>query len=187
MAKTGKLLKYTPVAVALHWLIGLIVIFQIPYGHYAHGLERGTEARLAAYQFHESLGIIVLLLMVLRIIWRLTHPAPDLLPGQKRWEKITTKAVHHGFYLILILQPLAGWATMSTSSSAPALELFGVIPWFKLTFLRGLSEGREAHVFFENVHIYLGWLLVAMITIHVLAVLKHTFISKDDTLKRMLP
>jgi len=179
--------KYTPVAIALHWIIGLLVLFMLWYGHYVHDLPRTDPARATGFNTHESIGMVILALMLVRIWWRKKNPAPDPLPGLRPWEVTALKATHHGFYLALILMPLLGWAIISTSSSTAPFELFQTIPFFKLEFLKSLGERQDVHEFFEEAHEILSWIILAMFGLHVVGVLQHTFINKDGALKRMWP
>jgi len=179
--------KYTPVAIALHWMIGLAVLFMIWFGHYVHDLPREDPWRGTGFNIHESIGILILILMLARVWWRHKHPVPQPLPALKPWEVKAMKTTHHGFYLALILMPLIGWAIVSTSSSDAPFNLFQTIPWFKLEFLKSLGERQEIHEFFEEAHGILSWVILAMFALHVLAVIQHTWLKKDGALKRMLP
>lgn len=179
--------KYSSVAIYLHWIIGLTVLFMIWFGHYVADLPREDAWRATGFNIHMSTGILILLLMLVRIWWRIKHPAPAPLSTLKGWELGFLKATHHGFYLVLILMPLAGWAMMSASTSDTPFNLYQTVPWFKLSFLKGLGDTHDVHEFFEEVHKALGWVILAMFGLHVIGVVNHTWIKKDGALRRMLP
>ena len=182
--------RYTGVAVALHWVIALIVIGQVLGGLYFHDLPREQAAlKFQLLQMHKSFGVTVLLLTIVRLGWRLTHPAPALPAGMKPIEKMIARAVHGGFYVLLFAIPLAGWAVVSASPLAISVKtyLFGIVPWPHLPFFDGVADREALAHEIAEVHEYLAFAMVGLIALHVAAALKHQFIDRDETLSQMLP
>lgn len=179
--------KYHVVAMAFHWIIAIPVLFMLWFGHYVEDLPKGSFDRLEGFQMHYSIGLTILILTLGRIIWRMIHPAPPMVPTMKRIEVIFAKSIHHLFYILLLGLPLAGWATASTSRLNVPIRFFDLfqVPWFP--FVRG-GEGQQAvHEFFEFIHVNLGWVMLGLFILHFAAVMRHALILKDGTLRRMIP
>ena len=190
--------KYTKTAVILHWLIGFGIIFMFLFGWYMEGLPKEapkvmsfdlfdlgiytwqlseeTSPRSFYFNLHKSFGITILGLIVFRVLWRLTHPAPALIKTMKAWEKKLANATHHALYLIMVLVPVSG--------AAMALYSKYGIKWFGIPLAEGLGDDAMRDIF-ENAHEIIGIILLVLLGLHILAVLKHTFVNKDGTLKRM--
>ncbi|MEN3975264.1 cytochrome b [Emcibacter sp. SYSU 3D8] len=174
--------RYSAVAITLHWLIALAVGALVVLGIVMTGLPDAELARkFALYQWHKSIGITVLLLSLLRLAWRLTHRAPPLPPTLKPWERIAARATHIGFYGLIILIPLLGWAMVSASPYNIPTVLYGQISWPHLPVPKSMFGAALA------AHVWLAFGAVALLVLHVAAALKHHFILKDDVLARMVP
>ena len=180
-------LKYSSIAITLHWLIALAVIFMLVWGRYMTDLPKGSFDRLEAFQLHQSIGLTILILTIIRIIWRLRNPVPPQPEGLKPWEETLRKTTHIGFYVLLIIIPLSGWSVASTSSLGVPIEYFGQFDWPFISFLTNIENKQDVHEAFEKVHEYLGWGMIALLVLHLAGIFKHTFILKDALLKRMVP
>lgn len=187
MAIFAKTQKYDGGTILFHWLVAGLVLFMLWYGHYVNDLPRGSIERLEGFQMHFSIGITILVLMVLRLFWRFAHPAPPMVATMKPVEKILAKAVHYLFYVALIVMPLAGWATATTSSLDVPIRFFDLFQWPWFPGLHGLESRETVHEVFEDMHKTTSWVILGLIALHVLAVLYHSLLRKDGTLKRMLP
>lgn len=189
MAIFAKTERYNGVTILFHWVIAALVIFMLWYGKYVSDLPKGSFERLEGFQNHFSIGITILILMLLRLVWRLGHKAPPMLATMSRWEKILAKAVHYLFYVALIVMPLAGWASATTSPLEVPIRYFDLFqfPWFP--GLHGLEEASREIVneVFEDLHETTAWVVLGLVSLHVLAVIYHTVLLRDATLKRMLP
>jgi cytochrome b561 len=190
--------KYTKTAVILHWLIGFGIIFMFLFGWYMEGLPKEapkvmsfdlfdlgiytwqlseeTSPRSFYFNLHKSFGITILGLIAFRVLWRLTHPAPALIKTMKAWEKKLANATHHALYLVMVLVPVSG--------AAMALYSKYGIKWFGIPLAEGLGDDALRDIF-KNAHEIIGIILLVLLGLHILAVLKHTFVNKDGTLKRM--
>ena len=190
--------RYTKTAVVLHWLIafGLLVMFflgwymtdlpkdspKIPaidlfdLGIYSFQLKEPASVRGFYFNLHKSIGVTMLVLIAFRIFWRFTHQPPALLATLKSWESKLAGLAHKVLYVLMIAVPISGLIMASYSK-------FGV-RWFGLP----LIPGQDDKVMRENlveVHELVGIILLVVIAVHVLGALKHKFIDKDETMKRM--
>ena len=186
--------RYTGVAIALHWIIALAIVAQIALGLYfsnaLHSDDPSVQAQaFQQIQLHKAAGLTILALTVLRIIWRLAHPAPPLPPGMKRHERLGSAISHYGFYFLMLALPLSGWAMSSVSVQ------FGALPtvWFGLFQIPHLPipVTGEAQVALDDTlqstHDILGKLAIALLVLHVGAALKHHIVDRDSVLARMTP
>lgn len=179
--------RYTGVAIALHWLIGLGIIGQLALGLVMTqlALPRMTEFKL--YQLHKSIGITILLLVALRVLWRLGHRPPKLPTEMPALERHAAEGTHWLLYLFMFGLPITGWMLVSVSPYNLPTVLFGQIPWPHLPILATLSNKAPVEAVFKAIHAYAAWLLIAIVAIHAAAALRHHFIKRDDVLRRMLP
>lgn len=171
--------RYTHTAVALHWLIALLIFGAFPLGVYMHELPL-SPYKLQLYSYHKWAGMTVLLLALLRVLWRLTHKPPPLLPGMPRWQEIAAHVVHHGLYLLVLAVPLSGWL-MSSALGFPVVW-FGVLPLPDL-----IGKDKALGDMLKEVHEVLNYTLLLLVLAHVGGALKHHLIDRDGTLARMLP
>lgn len=173
--------RWGALAKAFHWIIVALILVQFWLANQAENLPLGL-AKLAAYARHKSFGITILVLAVLRLLWRLYNRrhSPPLPADLAPWERGAAHLTHHGLYALLFLMPLTGWA-MSSARNYP-------VSWFNLVTLPDFVAPDES--LFETlvaVHGALAWALVAVAALHVAAALQHHFIRKDNVLRRMLP
>lgn len=171
--------KYSKVAMLLHWLIAIAVIVNWQIAERAHDLPQAERGAVMSYHF--SLGMTILLLTLLRVIWRLMHRAPPLGAHLKPWERALAKATHALFYVLLIGLPLGGWIGLSGYDSG--VPFWGLFEFPALPL--GLDQ-KAGHQILE-LHATGGTVLLYLAGLHVLGALKHTVIDKDGNLWRMLP
>ena len=162
-----------------HWLVAISVIIQAPLGIILVYAELGAwQDRL--YNFHKSLGVLILILMILRVLNRLIVGAPAAEPTIARWQHSVSSAVHGALYVLLILQALVGyWANSAFGASTP---FFGL---FEIPAIGGKNDALSNTLFM--LHRWIGIALVILVGIHVAAALQHYFIQRDGVLQRMLP
>ena len=169
---------YGWVAKTFHWSMALLIIGMLALGLYMSDLEP-TPFKFDLYWWHKSVGSLILALVACRLLWRAITPRPSPLP-MPRWQRIASKATHLALYATMIAMPMTGWL-MSDAYGFP-VSVFG---WFTLPAL--VAPDKEMAHFFYEMH-ELGMLaFFALIGIHTAAALKHHFLDKDATLKRMLP
>lgn len=170
--------RYSPVAMAFHWLLALAIIGSLGLGIYMSGLPF-SPGRMKLYNWHKWAGVTILLLSALRLLWRLTHRPPADLP-MPAWQARAAHLTHGLLYLLFFAVPLAGWA-YSSAAGFPVVW-FGVLPLPDF-----VSVDKEMAANFKLAHKLLAYGLAALILAHLGAALKHHFIDRDGLLQRMSP
>ncbi|CAN5283333.1 hypothetical protein BH10PSE12_BH10PSE12_10220 [soil metagenome] len=170
-------LHYTRVARWLHWTIGGLVIVNILIGILHDPLG---DIFPGAMPIHKAIGVTVLLLSLIRIGWRLSHPAPPLPAAMPAWEKRAAQLMHWLFYALLLVLPLTGWI-MSSAGDRP-------LTWFWLFDIPkfGVTKGDAVVGLSRATHEPLGLIFGALAVIHIAAALRHHVVLKDGVLRRML-
>lgn len=180
-SKTG----FGAVAVALHWIIAVAILYQIWLG------EHMTEAEdYSLYPSHKSIGITILAFSLLRLLLRFIDPPPPLPEHMPWWEKLGAHLSHWGFYALMIGIPLTGWAMVTPEPDAQFAAKTMVWGWFELPGLPGLSnlgEFKSVTRQASRLHGLLATLVYVLLALHVLAALKHHIWDRDNVLTRMLP
>lgn len=180
--------RYSKGAILLHWLIAILVIGQIAGGFFMVGIPKEQAAlKVEIFQLHKSFGITILLLTIVRLLWRLGHRAPALPAAMPGWEKAAARGSHFLFYFLLLAIPLLGWAYVSVAPLNVPTMLFGVVEWPHMPFFEGVSDRKEVAEIFAESHEIAAFTAIGLLILHVAAALKHHFISGDDVLARMLP
>ncbi len=168
---------YTRTAIVLHWLVALLIIATFPLGLYMSDLPL-SPTRLKLYSYHKWIGITVLMLVVLRLGWRLYHRPPPLPVTMPRWQRVATHGMHHLLYLLMLTVPVSGWL-MSSAKGFQTVWL-GILPLPDL-----VAKDKALGELLTEVHESLNWILLAVVGLHVVAALKHHFIDRDGLLRRM--
>ena len=168
---------YSRPAILMHWLQALLIIGLLALGWYMTGLPKG-DGRSAMFNLHKSLGLCALLLLILRLAWRLYRQPPPLHLGSALQIKVA-HWVHHTLYALLFLIPLSGYL-LTAHTQYP-------LRFFSLEIPRLFNPDKALNALFKAVHEYLGWFLVALLILHLAAAMYHHFYKKDETLLRMLP
>ncbi|MGB0696485.1 MAG: cytochrome b [Rhodospirillaceae bacterium] len=170
---------YNRVAQSLHWLAAACILSAIPMGAAMTRVGPGPLQN-TLFDLHRSMGFVVLVLMLIRIAWRVYSPPPPRQTPLPRWQSIAAESAHGILYLGLILNPLIGW--IGTNAFPAPIKVFGL---FTLPTL--VEKDRALSELLLTIHEYLSLFLAAVILVHIAAALQHHFIKKDDTLRRMLP
>jgi cytochrome b561 len=171
--------RYTTTAATLHWLIAVLALTMIVLGWSMQAIPKvPVGPRVNAFNLHKSLGLTILALMVLRLAWRATHPAPSL-PPMPAWQARTARTVHVLLYVCLFIQPLTGY--LGSVFSGYPVKIYGVVlpAWGAKNDV--LKEAMSV------VHLVNSGVLVAAIALHVAGALKHALIDRDGLLRRMWP
>lgn len=181
-------LRYNNVSIALHWLTAAAIIANIYVGLTFSDLPRGLE-KLALFQLHASIGLLVLILSVLTVAWRIKTKTPPLPTGMPPWMRLAAKASHHLLYVLIVAIPLTGWLMVSVSAGNRGVPFFGLFDWPGFPFLTGIARetGHATHEIFESVHVALAWGMILLVPVHILAALYHQYWMKDGVLARMVP
>ncbi len=187
---------YTPAAKALHWLIALSIFVLLPLGWIMANLDAvqkfvmvdlSAAQKFQLFNFHKSLGFTVLVLMVLRVVWRSFSPVPEWPASMPGLQRKAAYAAHAFLYVTIFVMAMAGWAMISTSDKPSVLfqlTSFPLLPW-----LSDLPAGdkKAYHEIFEGTHKFAGYFLAALIAAHVAASLYHGIVLKDGILSTMNP
>lgn len=168
--------SYGLIAKIFHWPMALIILGLILVGLYMSAIEPSPE-KLQMVYYHKSFGILILWLVGLRIIWRAFNTQPAHLPSHKGWERLLAKLAHFFLYVAMIGMPLSGWL-MSSAGEYP-------VPFFGLEMPDLISKNPDIGRLMHGVHEILAYMLIGAIGLHAMGALKHHFIDKDETLKRM--
>jgi cytochrome b561 len=171
--------RYGAVAQIFHWVIAALIVTQFVLARMADDLPLGAR-KLGLLARHKSFGMTVLMLAILRLLWRVNHAPPALPAGMTRFERLAAKGTHAAFYVLLFAMPLSGW--MMSSAKNYSVSWFGLFTWPNL-----IGKSEPAFEFLRNTHETLSDLLFAIAVLHILAALKHHFWNRDDVLLRMLP
>jgi cytochrome b561 len=170
--------QYGIIAMLLHWIMAVLFIGMVIVGLYMTHIPVSL-LKLKLYDWHKEFGILILMLAMVRIVWRLNNIRSSLteLPW---WEAFAARAVHWAFYGFMFALPITGWLMTSAAGLAPSF--FGL---FVLPNLVAPDHGLKK--LFETVHQWLAYGLIAAFCAHVGAALKHHWIDRDGILRRMLP
>jgi cytochrome b561 len=136
--------------------------------------------KLALLARHKSFGMTVLMLAILRLLWRLKNPPPELPGHMTSLERKLARATHIAFYVLLFAMPLTGW--MMSSAKKYSVSWFGLFTWPNL-----IGKNEAAFDFLRATHDTMSVILLSIAVLHILAALKHHFWNKDNVLLRMLP
>lgn len=171
--------RFSTLAIAFHWIIGLLILTAIALSYYWDELPRGPE-KYEIYNLHKSIGILVLLFALPRLAYRLMHGRPPKFDHYKKWEVTLSSVVTWSLYGLMIAMPISGW--LMSSGGGYAVPFFGL---FEMPALIGKS--KELGGIFHETHELCGNVIQILIVLHVGGTLKHYVMDKDNTLYRMLP
>jgi len=185
--------SYGSMAKTFHWLTALLIITIIPVGLVANDLAHDIRDSAIAttssdlirvfflFSLHKTLGVVIFLVALARILWAMTQPKPGLLNADNRVESFAAETVHWLLYGSLVLVPLTGWiGHAATSGFAPIRWPFGQ----DLPFV---PKDPDLAATFAGLHGVLEKVLVVALILHIAGALKHHFVDRDTTLRRMLP
>jgi cytochrome b561 len=198
--------RYGAVSQALHWItVGLVIVLLLTG---KVGDVETDEPGSALFVWHGSLGVLVLVLTLLRILWTLVARAPAPLPGQSPFNRAVARGMHAALYALLVALPLSGWLAASAGGASvnffwtatlPRWDVAGGVtsskPTAPVADVRdddesagaAAAKGKERDEAFEEIHEFLGNALLILASLHVLAALKHQFMDRDGLMMRMLP
>jgi cytochrome b561 len=169
--------RYDGISIALHWLTVLLVLGLFALGELWGFAQRPLRHELVT--LHMSLGILLGLAVVARIVWRLI-PGHQVAPAATGLTETLARIVHWLLYGLLVVQSLFGWVVRW--SEGEAMSFFGLLIPSPLT-----PVSREAHHQLQQLHGWVGWAIVIVALGHGAAALYHHFVLRDSVLVRMLP
>jgi cytochrome b561 len=171
---------YDRIASTLHWLTGLALIAQIVFGFLLDEIApRGTPSRGAVINLHKSIGIVLGLLIVLRLLWRLAHRPPGWPAAMPQWQQRAARASHAALYVGMLVLPLSGY--VASNFSKHGVKFFGIAlrPWG--------PDLPAVYNALNAVHVATGFVFTALVIGHVMAAFKHAFVDRDMIFSRIWP
>jgi cytochrome b561 len=167
--------RYHPLLVSLHWLLALMIIAMLVIGMFSLKWMPNNPAKLLPLGFHMATGILILILMVIRLVVRLTTQKPEPATAGNRFLDLIGRLTHYALYFFAILMALSGFST------AIQADLFNIV--FRAS---GASLPVDFFVYpVRYVHGYVALILIALILLHFGAAMYHQFLRKDNLLSRM--
>ena len=167
---------YAPIARALHWGLAILIVGMTGLGWYMTSIENDPAAGWF-FRLHKSVGLLIVGLVLLRLVWRLGHspaPLPATVPA---WQLAAARMGHGLLYAAMIAMPLSGM--IGAMLGKRELLFFGVpLP-------RLFAINHDLSEIFFSVHSVTTWVLVALVSVHALAALKHLAVDKDGVFQRM--
>ena len=177
--------RYSLYAIILHWTIAALIVVQLFLGWWMNEwVPDHSEIQDQIQAVHVSLGLTIFILVLVRIVVRLAYRPPPLPAEIRGWERPLVNVTHSLFYVLLLVVPLTGWATISVSTDP--ISLWG-LPWPRLPGLGFIKAHREWRRLLTSIHVYwLIWLVVINLALHVAGALRHQF-DGHPVLWRMFP
>lgn len=172
--------RYTVTAKILHWLMALLIVGTFTLGLTMVDMPGITPTKLKYFNWHKWAGVTVLLLATIRLLWRLTHPAPPLPAAMPGWQKKIAELTHWLLYFCIFAVPISGY--FYSLAAGFKIVYLGLIPLPVL-----IGPDRELKELLETVHYIGNVTLCTLVTLHAGAALQHHFIHRDGVLRRMLP
>lgn len=164
---------------AFHWTIAILVIAQLIIGFWFGSLEPTAPNRGTMFGIHTSLGLTLLVLMLARLGWRVSNPVPALPDTLSPVQKRLAHATHWLFYILVIGMPAGAY--LAVNAKGRTVPFFGL----DLPILIGKSDALASIIM--TMHVAGAFTLTALVILHVSAALRHEFMLKDSTLRRMTP
>lgn len=169
---------YTNIAIGLHWLMAILLIGMFGFGLYMTDLPL-SPSKLQLYAWHKWLGVTAFLLIIFRLVWRITHQPPELTHNNSRLLSLAAQAMHSILYFLMFAIPISGW--LMSSAKGFQTVYFGILPLPDL-----LSKDKELGDILKTLHETLNYLFIVLVIAHCAAALKHHFIDKDAVLSKIL-
>jgi cytochrome b561 len=171
--------RYTTTAIVFHWLVALMIVGAFTMGLIMTEMSL-SPTKLKYYSWHKWAGVTILAIATLRLLWRLSHPAPAYPASMPAWQKSGANALHCALYVLMFAVPISGY--FYTLAAGFPVVYFGL---FELPVL--IDKNDALKPLLKGVHFWLNMTLASAVALHVAAALKHQFIDRDGVLKRMLP
>jgi cytochrome b561 len=174
--------RYSNGAVAFHWVTAALVLTQVVIGFTFAEFMNDGPAKAQLFTWHKTLGAVILLLTIARLIYRLNNPPPPFPPELPRWERLAAVWNHRAFYFLLIVLPLTGLVAVSGKTHGWFTPLVGGIP---LPVVPGISPGTGETS--GDVHVVLVFTTIALLLLHVAAALKQQFFDRTRQVSGRMP
>ncbi|MDF2784110.1 MAG: cytochrome b [Pantoea eucrina] len=171
--------RFGLLSIIIHWSMAVALYAMFALGLWMTGLGYYDSWYHTAPDIHKSVGIILFILLLVRLLWRWHSPVPAPLASYSVAVRRTARGAHALLYLLLLLLLVSGYL-ISTADGKP-VSVFG---WFSLPVLA--AGGPQQADLAGTLHLWLAWSLVLLSALHALGAVKHHIIDRDATLRRML-
>lgn len=171
--------NYSRSQILFHWLVFIAIVIAYAAMELKGFTPKGSPARVTMALVHYTAGFSVLLLMIVRVVLKITHRDPEIIPQPPRWQVVVSKATHGLLYLMFLLLPFLGIASL----------YYGQIEWsfFGIKMPVATNLNTDTQHFLKEVHELIANSGYFLIGLHTLASLFHHYFVRDNTLVRMLP
>jgi len=173
---------YHPFSILLHWIMAIAFGLMFASGLSMGFLTLSPAFKFNLYQWHKSLGVILLGAFFVRLVIRLWAGGPLMPESFAKWEKFAAKAGHLGLYVLMVAMPISGWIMVSSSMYGLPTIVFGVV---EFPHFPGIAADQGIEEFAKAIHGWLGLFFGLLIIIHIAAVIKHAAIDRHNLLHRM--
>ena len=172
--------RYDRIQRAFHWSMAVVIIAAMLIGLYCAYQPPGPATRRFLLEWHKSLGMTALVLVVLRIAHRLAVAAPPYAERMSRFNHAAAMGAHLGLYALMLFMPLTGY--WNSAAGGYSLPFFWLFQWPRIVPLDKASSRVG-----EELHLWGAWAIYAVVGVHIAAVVWHRFVKRDSVLSRMLP
>ena len=179
MTKSAPHSRYSSLSITLHWAMLLLLIAVYACMELREYYPKGSDFREGLKMWHFMFGLTVLLLVLIRVVARVTGSTPPITPDPPAWQTLIARLTHLALYAFMIAMPIAGWVILSASGKA--IPFYGL----ELPALVGLNKALAEQV--KELHETVATIGYFLVGLHAVAALFHHYIVKDDTLRRMMP
>lgn len=179
MGLTNTANKFGSLTKILHWSIFLLFVVQYYLVYRREYFPKGSQEKLQYMLLHKSIGVCLLFLALAMIIWHHVGTRPMMPMNMSKFDIFVAKTVHFLLYVSMLVMPLSGIAM--SMYGGRAIDFFG---WFTIPLIVAKNETLSHNIF--NVHVWSSYVVIGLVSLHVLAALYHHFVKKDAVLKRML-
>lgn len=174
--------RYNKYAIILHWVMALCFFAMLASGLSMEHLELEKSFKFNLYQWHKSLGVLLIVAFIIRIAIRLFHKPPKWPERLSSFDKKAAALGHYALYACMILIPLSGWAMVSSSSYGLPTIVFDLFQW---PHIPGIQSNADVNFASKVSHKYMAYGFIALIILHIGATLKHKMFDKINLLPRM--
>ena len=174
--------RYHSAAIILHWVMAVAFILMLSSGLTLEYVELEKQFKFELFQWHKSLGVLLLVAVALRIAVRLWQKPPALPAVFPKWEVIASKLGHFGLYVVMIAMPVSGWLMVSSSSYGLPTMVFNAFEW---PHFPGIAANDSVNGAMKFIHWLGAWAFLALLAGHIGAVIKHYLFDHENLLRRM--
>jgi cytochrome b561 len=162
----------------LHWMIAILVIVALVFIETRGYAPKGSALRSNLRVWHQQVALVAFILVWWRLALRLRNTPPPIRPAPPAWQHQISSVVHALFYVLLFVLPLLGIVMVQTDGRVVSLA--------GLSLPKFMATDKDLTHQLENIHAFLGDVMIGAIVLHVVAVLWHQFVVRDNTLRRMV-